>query len=193
MQSKHQMKEFVINLLKENLSKDLYYHNPQHTLYVLEKAMEIGRNEGCTEEELELIKAAALWHDTGYTKTYRNHEEESCNMARHYLPDYGYSADEIETIIGMIMATKLPQEPKNKLEEIMSDADLEYLGTASFETKADELFRELQIINPALTAEKWNHTQVSFLQKHHYFTRFCIENRNPVIQEYLKNQASGVS
>jgi uncharacterized protein len=191
MQSKHQMKEFVLNLLKDNLSKDLYYHNPEHTLYVLEKALEIGRNEGCTEVELDLIGAAALWHDTGYTKTYRNHEEESCMMARQYLPDYGYSSVEIEKIIGMIMATKIPQVPKNKLEEIISDADLEYLGTAGFETKAFELFRELQFINPALTKEKWNHTQVLFLKKHHYFTRFCIENRDPAIKEYLKKHASG--
>jgi uncharacterized protein len=153
---------------------------------VLEKALEIGRHEQCTEDELDLIEAAALWHDTGYTKTYVNHEEESCKIARHYLPDFGYSSDKIEIIIGMIMATKLPQVAKNKLEEIISDADLEYLGTETFEAKADALFRELQFINPVLTKEKWNHTQVSFLQKHHYFTRFCIENRNPVIQEYLK-------
>lgn len=192
MQSKHQMKEFVFNLLKDNLSKDLYYHNPEHTLYVIEKALEIGRHEGCTEQELDLIEAAALWHDTGYTKTYRNHEEESCKMARLYLPDYGYSSDEIDIIIGMIMATKLPQLPKNKLEEIISDADLEYLGTATFETKANALFRELQFINPELTKEKWNLTQVSFLKKHRYFTRFCIENRDPVIQEYLKKHTSDV-
>jgi uncharacterized protein len=190
MQSKQQMKELVIDLLKNNLSKDLHYHNPEHTLYVLEKAIEIGRNEGCTDEELNLLEAAALWHDTGYTKTYRNHEEESCLNARHYLPGFGFSTEEIEKICGMIMATKLPQSPKNKLEEIIADADLEYLGTSTFEAKADSLFRELQFINPALTKETWNHTQKLFLQKHHYFTRFCIVNRAPAIQEYLKNHAS---
>jgi uncharacterized protein len=190
MQNKYQMKEFVLSLLKDNLSKDLYYHNPEHTLYVLERALEIGRSEQCTEEELDLIQAAALWHDTGYTKTYSNHEEESCLMARQYLPLYGYSPDAIEKIIGMIMATKIPQEPKNKLEQIISDADLEYLGTDTFEIKADALFRELQFLNPALTKDKWDHIQFLFLQKHHYFTRFCIENRDPVIQEYLRKHAS---
>jgi hypothetical protein len=30
----------------------------------------------------------------------------------------------------MIMATKIPQTPQNKLEEIIADADLEYLGSA---------------------------------------------------------------
>ena len=185
MQSKHQMKEFVFNLLKDNLSKDLYYHNPEHTNYVIEKALEIGRHEGCTEQELDLIEAAALWHDTGYTKTYRNHEEESCKMARLYLPDYGYSSDEIDIIIGMIMATKLPQLPKNKLEEIISDADLEYLGTEDAGVQADLLFRELQSLNPELTKEKWDEMQISFLLDHHFFTSFCKKHRAPQKSVYL--------
>lgn len=185
MQSNGHMKDFVINMLRNNLSEFLYYHNYEHTLYVLEKVMEIGRYEKCTENELDLIASAALWHDTGYTKTYTNHEEESCLMARQYLPGYGYSDADIEKVCQMIMATKIPQLPKTKLEEILADADLEYMGTVSFETKADSLFREMKYINPALTLEKWNEVQISFLQKHHYFTRFCNENREPIKQIHL--------
>jgi len=185
MQSREHMKDFVISMLKNNLSEFLYYHNYEHTLYVLEKVLEIGRYEKCTEEELELITTAALWHDTGYIKTYNNHEEESCLMARHYLPEYGYSATDIENVCSMIMATKIPQLPKTKSEEILADADLEYMGTATFEIKADSLFREMKFINPALTLEKWNEVQISFLQKHHYFTRFCNEYREPVKKLHL--------
>ena len=180
MQSRKHMKDFIISMLKNNLSEFLYYHNYEHTLYVLEKVLEIGRYEKCSEEELELIAAAALWHDTGYIKTYKDHEEESCMMARHYLPDYGFSPVDIEKVCGMIMATKIPQLPKTKSEEILADADLEYMGTAAFEIKADSLFREMKCINPALTIEKWNEVQISFLQKHHYFTKFCQVNREPV-------------
>lgn len=185
MQSNGHMKDFVISMLKNNLSEFLYYHNYEHTLYVLEKVLEIGRYEKCTEKELELITTAALWHDTGYIKTYKNHEEESCLMARHYLPEFGFIPDEIGKICGMIMATKIPQHPKTKSEEILADADLEYMGTATFEIKADSLFREMKYINPALTLEKWNKVQISFLQKHHYFTRFCIEYREPIKQMHL--------
>jgi len=179
------MKDFVINLLKENLPESYFYHNHEHTLYVLEKAIEIGRHEECTEKELDLIETAALWHDTGYIITYGNHEAESCRMARHYLPDYGYSSKDIDIVCGMIMATKIPQEPKTRLEEIISDADLEYLGSDTFGTKAHELFRELQHINPSLTAEKWNQTQISFLSRHHYFTTYCRENKDPIKKVHL--------
>jgi uncharacterized protein len=179
------MKNFVISLLKNNLLESYYYHNFEHTLYVFEKVEEIGRQEACTEEELELLGVAALWHDTGYIKTYKNHEEESCLLARQYLPEYGYSATDIDLICGMIMATKIPQLPKTKLEEILADADLEYLGSEFFEAKAESLFYEIHSLNPSLTLAKWNEMQISFIQKHLYFTRYCKENKEPVKKNYL--------
>jgi len=179
------MKNFITDFLSANLPKTYFYHNADHTMYVLDKAMEIGKYEGCSEKELDLLSAAALWHDTGYAKLYNNHEEESCKLARLYLPGYNYSLPEIEIICGMIMATKIPQQPTTKLEEILADADLEYLGTPTFEIKADALFREFQSIDASLTETKWNQMQISFLQKHHYFTSFCIEYREPVKQIHL--------
>lgn len=192
MQNNLLMQNFVLNLLRNNLPEKYYYHNPEHTIYVQEKALEIGAHEGCTDKELELLSAAALWHDTGYIKMFSNHEEESCIIARRNLPGYGYSTTEIDLICGMIMATKIPQLPKTKLEEILADADLEYLGTPSFEIKSVSLFYEIQSLNPSLTQAKWNLMQISFLHKHHYFTRFCKENREPVKQIYLNKLVIGI-
>ena len=148
MQSNKQMKEFVISLLKTKLPLNYYYHTCQHTLNVMEIAIEIGKNEQCTELEIQLLEAAALWHDVGYINIYSGHEEESCIIAQQYLPEYGYSTTDVNTICGMIMATKIPQSPKNKLEEIIADADLEYFGTSTVDIKAESLFQELQSLNP---------------------------------------------
>ena len=193
MLNKLHMKDFVISLLKDNLPKSYLYHNHEHTLYVLEKAVEIGKYEECTKDELELLGVAALWHDIGYTKTYLNHEEESCKLAWQYLPEYGYPSHDIEKVCGMIMATKIPQMPKNKLEEIIADADLEYLGTASFEIKSNSLYQEIQSINPSLTEANWNQLQISFLQNHHYFTSFCKENRESIKMKYLYQLMHGLN
>jgi uncharacterized protein len=180
------MKDFIINLLTQNLPSAYYYHNVKHTLYVVEKTDEIGRYEKCSESELRLLNAAALWHDTGYIKTYFNHEQESCLLARQYLPTFGFSLAEIDAICGMIMATRIPQSPKSKLEEIIADADLEYLGTEDFTVKSNSLFKEYQNIKPELTITGWNKEQILFLHKHHYFTQFCIKKREPVKQQFLK-------
>jgi HD superfamily phosphodiesterase len=180
------MKNFVIGLLNEKLPAFYYYHDYHHTLYVTEKALQIGYQERCTEAEMNLLEVAALWHDTGYILTYDGHEEAGCELARQYLPGFGFSEENINKITGMIMATKIPQSPKNKLEAIIADADLEYLGTSFAAGKANDLFRELQFLNPALTKEQWNQMQISFIQQHHYFTEFCLEKREPVKAAYLR-------
>lgn len=185
MQNRLQMENLVINLLEANIPSNYHYHNVAHSLYVQEKAIEIGKFEGCTGHELELLSTAALWHDTGYIKTYKNHEEESCIIARKNLPEYGFSNGDTDMVCGMIMATKIPQSPGNKLEEILADADLEYLGTENVEIKAFDLFRELQSIDPLMSEEKWRQMQISFLQKHYYFTNYCKKYREPFKQIYL--------
>ena len=186
MQSDLHMKEFVVNLLKNNLPPTYYYHDVDHSLYVMEKTIEIAKNEHCSAEEIRLLSTAALWHDVGFVNIYVGHEEESCSFAKQYLPGYGYSEAEIKIICGMIMATKMPQSPKNRLEEILADADLEYLGTNKPEIIADNLFLELRSLHHELTEEQWNHQQITFLKKHHYFTNYCKENMEPVKSAYLK-------
>jgi uncharacterized protein len=186
MQNKIPMQQFVIDMLKEKLPVNYYYHNYRHTLYVLEKAMEIGKHENCTERELELLTVAALWHDTGYIYTYKGHEEESCLLAKKHLPSYGFSESDIARINGMIMATKILQTPKNKLEEILADADLEYLGTPAAAEIAHLLFKELQSLNPSLNAAAYNTMQIDFLNTHHYFTQYCKENKDPLRYAYHK-------
>lgn len=186
------MKDFVAGLLKNKLSPFYFYHNLEHTLYVMRQAAAIGREEKCTAAEIDLLEAGALWHDTGFIINHANHETESCILAQQYLPEYGCSVTDIQTICGMIMATKMPQAPQNKLESILADADLEYLGTSSAGEKATDLFKENQYRDPSLTVAAWTDFQIAFLIKHHYFTRFCKENRAPAKQEYLNRLLNGI-
>ena len=48
-------------------------------------------------------------------------------ISKEILPDYDYTQEQIEKIAELIMVTKLPPNPKNKLEEIMCDADLDFV------------------------------------------------------------------
>ena len=186
MQSEAYMQQYVIAMLKEQLPDYYHYHNYEHTLYVMDKVTEIGQREQCSKEEITLLRVAALWHDTGYTKSYANHEAAGCVMARQELPRFGYTATEIEAVCSMIMATKIPQTPTNKLEEIIADADLEYLGTNEAAEKANGLFLELSALIPSITKTAWDNMQISFLQSHHFFTPWCQQEKEPLKQTYLK-------
>ena len=186
----NEIQSFVLHLLKEKLPETYYYHNVAHTVYVQEKVVEIGNHEACTADEIDMLKVAALWHDTGYINTYIRHEEESCILARNHLPQFGYNAAGIDRVCGMIMATRMPQSPRNKLEEVMADADLEYLATPLAVTLAENLFRELQYQNPSLTRAQWLKTQVGFLETHQYFTPYCKAYKEPQKQAYLRSLGS---
>lgn len=176
----------IMGSLQEKLSQYLIYHHWSHTQQVLEMAEYIARQEQISEDEIILVKTAALFHDAGFISNIMDeHEDESIRLAKQILPNYGYSKNEIEKISGMIQATKIPQKPKTKLECILADADLEYLGTDNFELIGNKLYQELKHENPNLTIEEWNDIQIKFLQRHFYHTDYCIENRAGIKEKNL--------
>lgn len=177
--------EHVFNRLEKELSGKLTYHCIDHTRYVIKIATEIGVYEDVSPHNLLLLQTAALYHDVGFVKVYKGHEEVSCEIAREELERFDYDKEDIDLICGMIMATRIPQSPKNHLEEILADADLEYLGTDLFESIGNTLFKELKFINPEFTIEQWNDIQINFMQQHHYFTDFCKKERGPKKQDNL--------
>jgi uncharacterized protein len=177
----------VMGCLKEKLGPQLVYHHWKHTEHVVEMAEFIARKEHCSEDEILLVKTAALFHDAGFVNTFTdNHENESIRFARKMLPEYGYAKYETEQIVGMINATKIPQNPRNKLECILADADLEYLGTDNFIYIGNKLFQELKHENPKLSQEEWDDIQIGFLESHVYHTHYCLHNRAEKKQQNLQ-------
>ncbi|SEG37766.1 HD domain-containing protein [Flavobacterium urumqiense] len=168
----------VMDCLQEKLSPFLIYHHWKHTEHVLKIAEYIARQEHIIEENIVLIKTAALFHDAGFINdNNEGHEEEGVLLAEKKLPNFGYTKKEIEIIVGMIRATEIPQKPKTKLECILADADLEYLGTDNFVHLGNKLYLELKHYNSNLSLEEWNEMQINFLQSHFYHTDYCLQNR----------------
>jgi HD superfamily phosphodiesterase len=180
-------KQFILSKLREELSDKLYYHGVHHTLDVLKMASEICVSEGVNGHELVLVKTAALFHDCGFVKDkHMGHEQEGCIIAQNVLPGFGYSSEGIKTICGMIMATKIPQSPTNLLEEIICDADLDYLGRDDFYPIGDSLFEELKAYHIIYDEQDWNRLQVNFLSAHKFHTHTNRLLREPVKQQYLE-------
>lgn len=180
-------KQFILSKLRAELSGKLYYHGVHHTLDVLKMATEICGGENINGHELILVKTAALFHDAGFVKNkHAGHEYEGCVIARNALPGFNYTIRDIETICGMIMATKIPQSPNNLLEEIICDADLDYLGRDDFYRIGDTLFEELKAYHLINDEQAWNRLQVSFLTAHSFYTRTNKLLREPVKLQYLE-------
>ena len=175
--------QFVIPELENNLPDNLIYHKVEHTKTVIENAVYIAEKESISAEELLILKTAALLHDIGFLTTYSGHEVSGCDFARKNLPNFNYTPEQIEAICEMIMATKIPQNPKNKLSEILCDADVFYLGGDHFDHYSEKIFSELKINGFIKNKVEFNKMQIDFLNAHHFFTKTANEERNQNKQE----------
>ncbi len=182
----NKVKQFVLAKLEKELPENLYYHGPHHTRDVLHAAERIGKAEGLDPEELMLVKMAALLHDAGFLNKYWSNEPEGVKFAKEILPGYGFTDSQIDIIEGMIMATRIPQNPTNHLEEIICDADLDYLGRDDFEKISSTLQQELLDYGGIKNADDWDPIQVKFLGAHKYFTKTASEMREEAKQKYLQ-------
>jgi class 3 adenylate cyclase len=164
------IQEVILDKLEKELPDYLFYHNVKHTVDVVTEVELIGWAEGCTDEEILMLKTAALFHDAGHTVTYDDHEFQGTILARSMLPAYGYSEEQIERICKIIMSTKLPPRPTDILEQIICDSDLDYLGRSDFIPVSNTLFEELKAQDKITSLNDWNKLQVKFISGHQYFT-----------------------
>jgi adenylate cyclase len=165
------LQEVILDKMEKELPKYLHYHNVKHTVDVVTEVELIGWAEGLNDGELLIIKTAALFHDIGHVVGYENHEYYGTQIAREMLPKYNYSKEQIEQICKIIMATKLPPDPKNLSEEIICDSDLDYLGRSDFIPVSNLLYEELKTQNKISSLNEWNKLQIKFISSHQYFTK----------------------
>ncbi len=164
------LNDYVLDRLERELPKHLYYHDFKHTIDVTIGVEIIGSGEMVSDEEMVLLKTAALFHDFGQIKGAYEHEARGCVIAREVLPEWGYSEEQITEITEIIMATKLPPKPKNLLQKIICDADLDYLGRRDMVPVSDTLYRELKVQGIIGSFNDWNKLQIKFLSMHQFFT-----------------------
>ncbi|HBE43130.1 MAG TPA: guanylate cyclase [Bacteroidales bacterium] len=165
------IQEIVLDKLEKELPDYLFYHNVKHTVDVVTEVELIGWAEGCTDEEILILKTAGLLHDTGHTVSYDDHEYHGTLIAREMLPKYNYTPEEIDRICSIILSTRLPPGPASLLEEIICDSDLDYLGRSDFIPVSNTLFEELKAQNKMGSLNEWNKLQVKFISGHQYFTK----------------------
>ena len=177
---------YILAELEQHLSPLLKYHNLEHTKGVMRSVSEIALALGIGEKERKLLQVAAAFHDAGFMHVYKNHEERGCVLVREYLPTLHFNDQEIDTICGMIMATKIPQSPNTILEQIIADADLDYLANDDAYNIAENLFEELQSYTALRERAQWMQLQADFLTQHHYHTEYSRQFREPGKQRYLQ-------
>ena len=180
------VKNHIFDQMKRELPQDLFYHTIEHSHDVLQAAERIATMEGINEHDIILLKTAAVLHDSGFLIQYDANEPIGCDIARPLLHINGYECADILTVCNMIMATAIPQNPKNKLDEILCDADLDYLGRDDFYLISDKLRKELKAYGRDFSDQEWLKVEIDFLEKHKYFTETSQKLRDPQKQKYIR-------
>ncbi len=176
---------YILEQLRTRLPIERSYHSLEHTLDVYASAISIAEQEGVDGEGLVILKIAALYHDAGFLTQDTDHEEAGCRIVKEVLPGFGFNERQIELICDMIMSTRIPQSPRNKLARILCDADLDYLGRPDFQRIGATLFKEMRTYGVLSTEREWNQLQVRFIERHTYFTQTNKQLREPLKQAHL--------
>jgi predicted metal-dependent HD superfamily phosphohydrolase len=165
----------VTGIFKANDNGSLTYHNLDHTEGVVEATEQIAAHYKLSDDDLLVVYTAAWFHDVGYVLSGANdHEESGAKAAADYLAQKNISTDIIEKVKGCIRATKMPQSPKNLLEEITCDADLFHLGSGKYKDTSKLMRKEKEAISGvAISGAEWREENIKFLESHHYFTSYA--------------------
>lgn len=165
------MRMNIINRLRSLLPENVIYHDVPHTLNVEKAVIRYGKLEGLSDDEMILLRTAALYHDAGFIRQYNSNEDFGMAMAQNSLPEFGYTKDQIDIICGIIEATKLDIEPRTLLEEIMCDADHDYLGRPDYHIISKKLREEMSEFGINMSDKEWIEYQLNFLENQHtYYT-----------------------
>lgn len=182
---------YVKTFFKNEMPKDLIFHNLSHTLEVVQASKVLGEKAALREEEQEILTLAAWFHDTGYADSYEGHEEKSRIMAEQFLDKEGYPEEKKKQVLDLIH--NKTDAASDKLHELMHDADLSNLGSKHFFKQGQSLRTELERYQDFKTDElTWEQRQYDFLRNNPFKTRAALDEYGICYNQNLKKQRENV-
>ncbi|HEY5826238.1 MAG TPA: Pycsar system effector family protein [Cyclobacteriaceae bacterium] len=169
-----QAKEHVKSLFRSKRDDRFVYHNESHTERVVLSAKEIAAHYKLKGEDYDVLIVAAWFHDIGYFDDASHHEAMGAKLAEDFLKKQKADSAFIERVKAGVLATRMPQQPTNLLEEILCDADLFHLGSDEFFDKNKLMRKEYQLRCDAnMDKDTWRARTITLLTNHHYHTDYA--------------------
>lgn len=182
------LKQEVAKIFQQYHQENLLYHNQLHTEMVVQAALQMAEYYNLSDRDKLIVESAAWFHDLGYLTQPNAHEEAGAKMARTFLSGKGVEEVHIAAVEGCILATKMPQSPRNLLEEIVCDADLHHLGTDDFLQRSKLLRKECEFFfNTKIPKSNWREKNIQLLEKHRFHTDYAQQHFQPVKEKNLKD------
>lgn len=179
---------WIRKLFSTELKPEVCYHNLDHTVSIAKRVGELAHFYQLPERDHSDLFFAAWLHDIGYWDGDPvEHEAQGAKMAGEFLGQFGVHPARIERIQSAILATKIPQEPKDLVEAILCDCDLFHLGnedwfgqTLLLKKEREKISGKVMELLPFLKLSK------EFVTKHRYHTDFAQTQWEPQKQINLR-------
>ncbi len=186
---------FVSELFEKELPNSCMYHNHDHTKRVFKSTKEIIDSINIANEDKEVLLLTALLHDTGYSKSSKNHEELSVEIAKDFLSKQNAPKTIIDKVSKQIMATKMEHEPVDQMEEIIRDADASHFAKDYYGETSELLRKEFKLNDVKdLNTVQWLKANIDLFQnKHRYYTDYAKEKWGPKKEENLAKMLKELS
>ena len=171
---------YATNILTNQLSPDLVYHNLDHTKKVVEAVQLIGTKIQLDPDKMESALIAAWFHDTGYRDAYDGHEEKSKMIAQEFLRHENVSAEKEHAILAGILSTQADQAPNNEIEKVLADACQSEVVVEDFTERMDLLRQEIFAIKKIEQSEVDSvQAYLESILKYEYYTEYGKEVLQP--------------
>ncbi len=174
-------KELVTNILTRELSENCLFHTINHTLEVLNNAEIIGTYSKLNQNDMNVLRVSALFHDVGYVDIYDDHEIISAARATAFLRNRNVDEGSIKQVEAAILSTKMPQSPKDKISEILCDSDLMYLTFDDYFDQIDLMRIEWEKVGKArLNSNEFHVQSLDFFKQHKYHSDYGRKVLQPI-------------
>ena len=189
-----QSREYVFDLLKNELPKTYIYHNYLHTQRVVESMQELIEHTEITQADKDALIIAAWFHDSGYIEGAEKHEERSATIATEFLQKHKVAQEMIQKVERLILATKFDREPTDFLEELIKDADSSHLAKDYYNEVSELLRQEFSLHGIGkYSGKEWREENIRvFTKLHKYYTPYAIttweQKKNKHLVELLNTE-----
>ncbi|MEO6454004.1 MAG: Pycsar system effector family protein [Ginsengibacter sp.] len=181
------IEEHVRALFAEKFNPALVFHSLKHTETVVARTKEIAGHYDLSESEMLTVFTAAWFHDTGHLFTEPvGHEAKSVEIMKSFMTANFADVELINKIEQCILATKMPRNPSNLLQEIICDADTYHLGTKDFKLTNKGAMQEVKLRTGKLDKFDFNEKTIEMLQTHRFYTTYCKDLLSKTKEKNMK-------
>jgi hypothetical protein len=164
------LEDKVFSDIMTKLPESLHFHKLEYARKVYNHSFLLCRSEGIEQEGRLLVRTAAMMLFTGFIQDYHNFENRSAVISREILPDFSYSEKQIDQISNLILATKIPFKPNNRLEKILIDARMDYISWPDYTTVVKDLFKEMKEAGSNINGQQFKKQQQELLFNFEFYT-----------------------